>query len=259
MSLNGSKTFFLLTACFLWMSAFFSVVAAAERIKLRDSGIERAPQLIIDKQTGMVNLDVLFNGTTLLLFGATDAPLTEKDNIVIEVTGPGKSPEIYRNFFIGLLNVNFFYGAPKEVPSLYGLYDARGEINRAEAAERFYKNNENLTDLRTEAREAVLRYLEKHKFFHVGGGGVDVKSRRLFKVELNVPESAPPGEYQIAYYLKRDGLKTLTYRDTFRLEKVGAERIFSDMAQENPFFNASAVMVCAIIYTHLFNFLLKRF
>ncbi len=214
--------------------------------------------LITDKATDKVHLDVLFNGAEMLLFGFSETAFTGKDNLLIEVKGPNKSPSIYRNIYLGLINLKIFYDDPKDIPSFYGLYDIQNTVTAQTVSDAFLNSARNLRKLETEPQNAIAHYLKKNQFYQIGSGKVKLTKNRLFKLQINLPESAPAGEYRVRYVTLKNGKPLPAQYDHFILEKVGTERALADLANKKPLINAIAVLVCGILFTHGFNFIFRK-
>ncbi len=181
----------------------------------------------IDKSKSEILIDYDYNGTTITLFGAAN-DLSKADIIYAELYGPMHT--------VSLKNLRTHEAKKISLPALY-----YGE-----------KNPEKITN------DILYDYLAEKDLYRPALRA-SVKDNLLFKIFIDLPATAPSGEYKVFFKKVTANNKTmLIAQDSFQLSKVSYLQQIKKFALQYPFLNALGVIFMAIIISTILSFSFKR-
>lgn len=214
-----------------------------------------------------------FRGARIVLYGAVFDPAARPSDVVVLVRGPEQPVRITRKQKVLGLWLNsrpvVFRGAP-------GFYRAAsnrplddiahfGVLRRLGAgidhlainapAEQVSETRYGVRDVVVSRlggdyhvwRRAVVRLKEKAGLYHEDDRGVRFVDRGLFRAEIELPASAPTGDYRADILLFQDGRPVSSRTRTLTVEKVGFERALYVWAHDRPWSYGLASMAFALL------------
>jgi uncharacterized protein (TIGR02186 family) len=214
-----------------------------------------------------------FRGARIVLYGAVFDPAARPSDVVIIVRGPDEPIRIARRSRVAGLWINgrpvVFEGAPGfyMAASTRPLQDIAGfaalrrlgagldHLNIAAPAEQRISTRYGVRDMVVSSlgpdyldwRRAVLRLKAAAGLYDADAAGVQFVDRGLFRAEIQLPASAPIGDYSARIVLFQDG-RAVSVRDrTLRVEKVGAERSLYLLAHQRPWTYGLASVAIALL------------
>ncbi len=214
-----------------------------------------------------------FRGARIVLYGAVFDPAARPSDVVIIVRGPDQPIRIARKSRVAGLWINgrpvVFEGAPgfymaastRPLPDIAGFAALRrlgaglDHLNIAAPAEQRISTRYGVRDMVVSSlgpdyldwRRAVLRLKAAAGLYDADAAGVQFVDRGLFRAEIQLPASAPIGEYSARIVLFQDG-RAVSIRDrTLRVEKVGAERGLYLLAHQRPWTYGLASVAVALL------------
>lgn len=212
-----------------------------------------ADPLVADLSKTRIEITTGFAGTELLLFGAIDGP----GDIIVVARGPIGRAVLRRKERVGGIWVNREQWTFDKVPYFYRLATS-GRIQETVPDEVIeeYEIGEDRINFRpevpisgadfTKARTALLRELNKYKFYDNQVGGIEFIGPGLFNVRIAIPANVHVGTYQVEVYLLRYGAVVSRQVLPLEIEKIGVGAQLFRFAHEYPAaYGALAIAVAA--------------
>jgi len=210
--------------------------------------------------SAQVEVDSRFRGASIVLYGAVFNPTEDPTDVVVVVRGPDEPVRLVkktRNLGVWLNSRPvLFEGAPGfyMTASTRPLSDIAGfgQLRRLGVGVdhlRIDAPEESRTVTRYGVRDvvisrlgedyldwrrAVIRLREAAALYNTDPDGVTFVDRGLFRAEVELPATAPTGEYHAEVWLFRDGEPAGVSNLTLRVEKVGFERDIYEFAHRRP-------------------------
>jgi uncharacterized protein (TIGR02186 family) len=207
-----------------------------------------------------VQVDSSFSGATIVLYGAVFNLTEDPTDVVVVVRGPDAPVRLVkktRNLGVWLNSRPvLFEGAPGfyMTASTRPLSDIAGfgQLRRLGVGVdhlRIDAPEESRTVTRYGVRDvvisrlgedyldwrrAVIRLREAAQLYDTDPDGVSFVDRGLFRAEVELPATAPTGEYNAEVWLFRDGEPAGVSNLTLTVEKVGFEREVYELAHRRP-------------------------
>lgn len=207
-----------------------------------------------------VQVDSRFRGASIVLYGAVFNPTDDPTDVVVVVRGPDAPVRLVkktRNLGVWLNSRPvLFEGAPGfyMTASTRPLADIAGfgQLRRLGVGVdhlRIDAPEETRTVTRYGVRDvvvsrlgedyldwrrAVIRLREAAQLYDTDPDGVSFVDRGLFRAQVELPATAPTGEYHAEVWLFRDGEPAGVSNLTLTVEKVGFEREVYELAHRRP-------------------------
>lgn len=207
-----------------------------------------------------VQVDSSFRGASIVLYGAVFNPTDDPTDVVVVVRGPDEPIRLVkktRNLGVWLNSRPvLFEGAPGfyMTASTRPLSDIAGfgQLRRLGVGVdhlRIDAPEESRTVTRYGVRDvvisrlgedyldwrrAVIRLKEAAQLYDTDPNGVTFVDRGLFRAQVELPATAPTGEYHAEVWLFRDGQPAGVSNLTLTVEKVGFERDVYEFAHRRP-------------------------
>lgn len=207
-----------------------------------------------------VRVDSGFSGASIVLYGAVFDPGVEATDVVVVVRGPDAPVRLVRKVRRAGLWLNsrpvLFEGAPgfymaastRPLPDIANFGELRRQgvgldhlrIDAPEEARSVTRYGvrdvvvSRLGEDYLDWRRAVIRLREGQGLYASDPAGVRFVQPGLFRAEIELPATAPTGEYQAQVLLFQDGRPVSISEQTLRVEKVGLERDIYAFAHDRP-------------------------
>jgi uncharacterized protein (TIGR02186 family) len=207
-----------------------------------------------------VEVDSSFRGASIVLYGAVFNPTDDPTDVVVVVRGPDEPVRLVkktRNLGVWLNSRPvLFEGAPgfymtastRPLSDIAGFGQLRRlgvgvdhlRINAPEESRTVTRYGvrdvviSRLGEDYLDWRRAVIRLREAAALYSTDPDGVAFVDRGLFRAEVELPSTAPTGEYHAEVWLFRDGAPAGVSHLTLRVEKVGIERDIYEFAHRRP-------------------------
>ncbi len=207
-----------------------------------------------------VEVDSRFRGASIVLYGAVFNPTDDPTDVVVVVRGPDAPVRLVkktRNLGVWLNSRPvLFEGAPgfymtastRRLSDIAGFGQLRRlgvgvdhlRINAPEESRTVTRYGvrdvviSRLGEDYLDWRRAVIRLREAAALYNTDPDGVTFVDRGLFRAEVELPSTAPTGEYHAEVWLFRDGAPAGVSNLTLRVEKVGFERDIYEFAHRRP-------------------------
>ncbi len=221
------------------------------------SGQVRVAAALTDAQ---VKVDTGFQGARIVLYGAVFNPTDTPADVVVVVRGPDAPVRLVkktRNMGVWLNSRPvLFEGAPgfymtastRPLSEIAGFGQLRrlgvgvdhlriGAPDEARTVTRYGVRDvviSRLGDDYLDWRRAVIRLKEAAALYNTDPDGVTFVDRGLFRAEVELPTTAPTGEYHAEVWLFQEGRPASVSNLTLTVEKVGFERDIYEFAHRRP-------------------------
>ncbi|WP_271145400.1 TIGR02186 family protein [Brevundimonas sp. NIBR10] len=221
------------------------------------SGQVRVAAALTDAQ---VKVDTGFQGASIVLYGAVFNPTDTPADVVVVVRGPDAPVRLVkktRNMGVWLNSRPvLFEGAPgfymtastRPLSEIAGFGQLRrlgvgvdhlriGAPDEARTVTRYGVRDvviSRLGDDYLDWRRAVIRLKEAAALYNTDPDGVTFVDRGLFRAEVELPTTAPTGEYHAEVWLFQEGRPASVSNLTLTVEKVGFERDIYEFAHRRP-------------------------
>ena len=206
----------------------------------------QSDDLISDISDKIISIESSFTGKDLLLYGAIDAKIETKSDIIITVMG-SESPLIVRKkdrkYAMWINDNSYEYS---NVPFYYSVYSNRPlenildkkqmienkiGINNISFVTRSKIKNE---DIDSDFYEAILRHKKIDKLFIENFNGVKIKNNKLYKSNIYLPAGIKEGRLKVKIFLIRDGHIINTDHMNIYMRKTGIGKTVYDLANKDP-------------------------
>lgn len=185
------------------------------------------------------NMGVWLNSRPVLFEGAPGFYMTASTRPLGQIAGFGQ----LRRLGVGIDHLRI--GAPDEARTVtrYGVRDV--VINR-------------LGDDYLDWRRAVIRLKEAAALYDTDPQGVSFVDRGLFRAEVDLPTTAPTGQYYAEVWLFQEGKPTSVSNLTLTVEKVGFERDIYEFAHRRPWLYGVLCVLLAAGFGYLASRVFRR-
>jgi uncharacterized protein (TIGR02186 family) len=211
-----------------------SVLAAAAGLPAAHA---EAPPLVADLTSHLVGITTAFNGTNVVLFGATDGP----GDVVVVVRGPERDMVVRRKSRVLGIWVNTREVTFTGVPGFYSVASSRPIEEIASPAMRTL-HQIGLDSLRVTAqdavrpgqaatfREALIRTQKHEGLFLDTVGKINFLGDRLFRTTIALPANVPTGTYLVQFFLVRENEVVSGQTTPLVISKIGIDADLYDFA-----------------------------
>lgn len=225
-----------------------------------------------------------FAGAKIVLYGAVFDRETRPADVVVIVRGPDQPIRIARKTRVAGLWINSRPVVFEGAPGFYMAASTRplGEIASFSTLRRMGAGIDNLPmnapdEERIETRygvrdvvvsrlgadyldwrRAVIRLKEDAALYATDEDGVTFVDKGLFKAEIDLPTSAPIGEYQTEIILFQDGEPVSRQARTITVEKAGLERWLFVFANQQPWLYGIVSVIIALTSGWLASVIFRR-
>lgn len=234
-----------------------AIAAPAPEMSVATTGDLRVAAALTEAR---IQVDSSFRGASIVLYGAVFNPTDDPADVVVVVRGPDAPVRLVkktRNMGVWLNSRPvLFEGAPGfyMTASTRPLSDIAGfgQLRRLGVGVdhlRIDAPEESTTVTRYGVRDvvisrlgedyldwrrAVIRLKEAAQLYDTDPEGVSFVDRGLFRAQVELPATAPTGEYHAEVWLFRDGAPAGVSNLTLTVEKVGFERDVYEFAHRRP-------------------------
>lgn len=231
-----------------------------------------------------VRVDSSFTGASIVLYGAVFNPTDDPADVVVVVRGPEQPLRLIRksrNMGVWLNSRPvLFEGAPgfymtastRPLSDIAGFGQLRRlgvgvnhlRIDAPEEARTVTRYGvrdvvvSRLGDDYLDWRRAVIRLKEATQLYNTDPDGVTFVDRGLFRAEVELPATAPTGEYNAEVWLFREGQPASVSNLTLTVEKVGLERDIFEFAHRQPWLYGVLCVFLAGLTGYLASRVFKR-
>ena len=231
-----------------------------------------------------VRVDSSFTGASIVLYGAVFNPTDDPADVVVVVRGPEQPLRLIRksrNMGVWLNSRPvLFEGAPgfymtastRPLSDIAGFGQLRRlgvgvnhlRIDAPEEARTVTRYGvrdvvvSRLGDDYLDWRRAVIRLKEATQLYNTDPDGVTFVDRGLFRAEVELPATAPTGEYNAEVWLFREGQPASVSNLTLTVEKVGLERDIFEFAHRQPWLYGVLCVFLAALTGYLASRVFKR-
>ncbi len=198
----------------------------------------QSAEMAVSLNNHQINVDLRFNGTNLLIFGALEEP----GDLIITVQGPDIKAKIQKK------SNNF--GVWTSGETLY-FNDIAGYYYWATSSDEIYRNltNESLnrlnigslayiTNLQASSEQNVpyqsaynfARLMAQKQLLNLEPYKITKLGNHLFRLNINLPSEAPVGTYLASVYVVKNNRITAAETTPFFVRKTGFSNQLSDFA-----------------------------
>lgn len=227
------------------------------------AGPARADAVVADLSSHLIAITGGFNGTSVVLFGATDGP----GDVIAVVRGPEREMTVWRKGKVAGLWVNAEAMTFTNVPSFYAVAASRppdeallpgvAALYRIGAANLKLESKPPLTGERVQRFAKALgqeqqrlhlwSYCASESCWSAEVGKISFLGERLFRASIAFPANVPTGSYLVEVFLARNGDVVGAQTTSLRVDKVGIEAEVSDFARrEAAAYGAIAVLTAVV-------------
>ncbi len=214
-----------------------------------------------------VEITTGFTGASVMIFGATEAPIGPGgDEILVVVRGPTRPLVVRRKVrALGILWVNGPSARFPRVPGYYAIAGTRPAWQLLPEEER-QRNGLGLDALPLEStgarsprfRAALLELETASGRWLENAASVEIEGSRLFHVEFPLPATVPTGDYRVEVLLVRSRQIAARQELQFRVDRVGIADRIATVAQAEPLIYGIACVVLAATAGWLGSIVFRR-
>ncbi|MBT5459135.1 MAG: TIGR02186 family protein, partial [Rhodospirillaceae bacterium] len=196
--------------------------------------------LVVDLSNKQIRITTGFTGTSLLLFGATDAA----GDVVVVVRGPRHQVVVRRKERVAGIWVNGSAQSFNSVPGYYFVASSRPlkDITDEATLDRLQIGVHRLRLSTTRPappgwvnkfRVGLVNLKKTQGLFSASPERVSIVGDRLFRADLTFPANVPTGAYTADVYLFRNGQMVVSSKTTLAVRKAGLEATIFDFAHQH--------------------------
>ncbi|MGE5201970.1 MAG: TIGR02186 family protein [Acidobacteriota bacterium] len=200
-------------------------------------GGARAQALVADLTSHLVAITTGFNGTSVVLFGATDGA----GDVIVVVRGPERDMTVRRKSKVAQVWINTREVTFAQAPSFYSLASSRPLEEIAPPAMRQLQQIgiENIRlnapagvapEETAEFREALTRSQIRAGLYVPTVGQVSFLGNRLFRTTISFPANVPTGTYRVEVFLVRDKAVVSGQTTPLVISEIGLDAEVHDFA-----------------------------
>ena len=210
--------------------------------------------LIVDLSAHVIEIDSSFSGTSILLFGATDAP----GDVIVAARGPVEPTVVRRKRRVAGIWINQDAVAFDAVPRYYAVAASR-PLEDLGLEDLLVEHNIGVERLALEPlwaateepiaafREALRRIMVRSALYPTELGEVRFIDDSLFRVTLNFPANVPLGHYEAEIFLIQDGRMTELKTTTLEIRKSGLSAELFGFANQSPALYGLIAIAAALV------------
>lgn len=200
----------------------------------------RAQALVADLTSHLIAITTGFNGTSVVLFGATDG----SGEVIVVVRGPERDMVVRRKSKVAGIWVNTRQVTFLSAPSFYSLASSRPIEEIAPLGMR-QLHQIGIDQLRlntegpvppqesTQFREAFIRNQVREALYHDAIGQVSFLGNRLFRTTIDFPANVPTGTYLVEAFLVRDNAVVAGQTTPLVISEIGVDADVYDFADRH--------------------------
>lgn len=231
---------------------------------------ERSPEIFYDRSENSVPLNITYDGSEILIYGAVDMPNGEDPDLVIKVIGPSSNYTVHkkiRNFGIWMNGPSMTF---RNVPSFLATFsDAPLDTMILPTEKRRYNIGfeqavplrgigTDVDDPKTFA-DAFIRLQKRDRKYVLDEDGIKVSGKLLFSARIPLAANIVEGEYDVEIYLLGRGRVLTFVTSKLPVVKTGLERWLYDMSQERGFLYGCLAIFLAISVAFLMSQIVRLF
>ena len=227
-----------------------------------------ADDLDVDLSKPDVRLDVSFEGSDLLLFGAKDL----EGDVIVVVRGPGKDTSVRFKERIAGIWVATDEVVFADAPAYYALATTRPReellppvVLKAEKIGTDYLN----LDVKTkpdgadgarvqEFYDGLVRNMVRKSLYSAEAGEIGQIGKQLFRTDLWFPATVAVGDYSIDTYMVIDGHIETKKTTHLEVHKVGIEAQIYNFAHQHALIYGLLAIVIAVVSGWTANAVFKK-
>ena len=207
-----------------------------------NAGAQTETPLVARLSTDRIEVTTTFDGSSILVFGSTAAPIGPGGaEILIVTTGPSQPFTVRRKVrWLGL----WFNGPSARFSSVPGFYAVAGTLPAwrllPEAVRRRYGLGLDMLPLAStgargpQFRAALLELKQGAGLWQEDAAPVEISANRLFHSRLPLPATIPAGEFEVQVLLVESRRVTAQQELRFVVERVGTAATIADVSRETP-------------------------
>jgi uncharacterized protein (TIGR02186 family) len=201
----------------------------------------RAQALSVDLTEHQVAITTGFQGTRIVLFGATD---DDGGDVIVMVRGPAEQMSVRRKRRAAGIWMNGGSIDFEGVPGYYAVFGSKPVSTLLPVALRRLEGiGVDSLQLSTEAdvspatadifRAALIHDMQQRKLYAGRTGHVDFLGGKLFRATLTLPTNVPIGDYQVVVLLVRKSTVVASETTSISVFKAGLEAEINDYATDH--------------------------
>jgi uncharacterized protein (TIGR02186 family) len=246
------------------LALFYGQIAQAAQPAKAVPGAPPQP-VVVDLSEDFVAITAGFNGTDVLLFGAT----TGIGEVVVVIVGPNQNATVrLKEKFAGIW-VNGREVVFKDVPAFYQVLstDTLDEWLPLQVREanqigveylEIVPNGDTEPAIAADFRNALIRTKQAKGHYGKVENTLDLTGGRLFRSRVFFPADVPVGIYEINTYHVVDGRVISTQTIPLTISKTGFEAAIYRIAQQNGALYGIAAIIVAVLAGMAGNALFRR-
>lgn len=212
-------------------------------------------EMVVDLSKKVVAITTGFNGSDLLLFGATEGT----GDVIVIVRGPLRDVIVRRKERVAGIWINRSNMTFSQIPDFYAMASnrpvddfispkTRNTYNIGTAyLEMIPQQSQRPAGEINNYRNALIRNKQRQGLYYSKQGDVIFLSNRLFHTRIFFPSNVSVGTYGIDVYLVRNGEIVGTETTLLSVRKFGLEaRVFDFAKRHGAFYGGLAILVAAM-------------
>ena len=212
-----------------------------------------AEEIVSDLSRDEVSINVTFNGSDILVFGAIRRDAPEPDGllgVIVTVAGPEEDITVRRKDRRFGIWVNVDEENIVEVPSFYAVATS-APLEKVLLPDEDIREGVTFTQVvpaedGSDFEDALIRIKEDQSKFQLNEGDVSLSRGTLFSTSIELPANLTEGFYFNRILLTRDGEIIDRYETAIPVKKVGIERWLYNLAQQMPLWYGIMSLAIAI-------------
>lgn len=240
-----------------------------------------AERMVTDLSRHVIEITSKFSGTELLIFGAIERNIPQKEgghgivvegtdyDIIVVVQSARREMIIRRKEQIGPVWANRESLTLKKIQGFYALTSTRpivqilphDELVRMGIGLKQLKvvfEEPASAEERADFRAGFIRNMKRKKLYNQQEGTISILDGILFRAILEFPANMPVGDYQVDVYLIRDGGIILAEQSPLEVGKTGLERVIFRFANIFPASYGVIAVLLALMAGWLGGFMSRK-
>ncbi len=216
----------------------------------------------VDLADRQIAITTGFNGADLLIFGAIS-----RGKVILSIEGRAENYQIRKKNRVGGIWINNESRKLNALPNFYAVASSENALEQISVAERL--NSRIGYDAITgdlpifdahgrEFFESLVRIKEQNGLYQELYDTIQVSPSGLFRVNVQIPASVPPGDYTIRALSVEDGKILQKYQTALSVNKVGFGAQIYDAAHQYPNLYGIGAIIISVLSGLLASFVFSR-
>ncbi len=216
----------------------------------------------VDLADRQISITTGFNGADLLVFGAIS-----RGKVILSIEGKNENYQVRKKNRVGGIWLNNESRKLRDLPNFYAIASSQDALEHISDQERL--NNRIGYDAITgdlpifdahgrEFFQSLVKIKEENGLYQIQHNKIQVSPSGLFRVNIQIPASVPPGDYTIRALSVENGKVLQKYQTAMSVNKVGFGAQIYNAAYQYPKLYGIGAIIISVLSGLLASFVFNR-